>query len=226
VIGLVGGIGAGKSAAASRLVGLGAWVIDADKVGHALLDQRPVRERVVERFGPGVLDATAAEGDTPRINRKALGAIVFHDPAALRALEAILHPRMCRTFEKAIARAARKGEHRAVVLDAAILFEAGWDRLCDRVFFVDAPREARLARLAKERGWDEATLSAREAVQWPLDRKRERADAVLPNEGLRDDLRAEVDRAWSRLRLPGLARPEGLRKAGAPPGGSSRPPGR
>ena len=81
------------------------------------------------------------------------GTIVFGQPGALRRLEAILHPRMCRTFERAIARTVRRGQARAVVLDAAILLEAGWNTLCDRIVFVDAPRDQRLARLSAARGW-------------------------------------------------------------------------
>jgi dephospho-CoA kinase len=214
VIGVVGGIGSGKSAVAAAFEGLGAFVIDADKVGHALLDQRPVREQVVARFGPQVLAAaTEGEGDgdgdpAPRIDRRLLGAIVFADPLALKRLEAILHPKMRRTFEKAIGRVVRRGKARAVVLDAAILYEAGWDSLCDLVVFVDAPRDQRLARLSAERGWDEAALSAREAAQMPLDAKRARADVVISNtEGL-NELQAEAARAWEVLRASAPSRPQ------------------
>ena len=113
---------------------------------------------------------SASPEEPPRIDRRALGTIVFANPEALRQLEAILHPRMRRTFERAIARTVRRGQARAVVLDAAILLEAGWHTLCDRIVLVDAPREQRLARLAAARGWSEQTLAAREAAQWPLER--------------------------------------------------------
>jgi dephospho-CoA kinase len=225
VIGLVGGIGAGKSAVAARLAGLGAFVIDADRVGHALLDQRPVRELVVKRFGPTVLAADPPEGEgiPPRVDRRALGTVVFKNPTALKALEAILHPRMRRTFEKAIARVARRGGSKAVVLDAAVLFEAGWDGLCDRVLFVDAPRPSRLARLAAQRGWDEAAVAARESAQWPPERKKERADAVVSNAAGPDELAAEVDRAWSAVLA---SRPRRPRPDAAPPGRRSPTAGR
>ncbi len=203
VIGLVGGIGSGKTAVAARLESLGAFVIDADKVGHALLGQRPVRERVVERFGTGVLDLTVAEGEEPTVDRRALAAIVFADPAARKNLESIVHPRMRTTFEKAIARVIRKGVASAVVLDAAILYEAGWDRLCDVVLFVDASREDRLARLAGQRGWDEIALTAREKAQWALVEKRGRADAVISNNGAIEAIGPEVDRIWATI--PSLA---------------------
>lgn len=202
VIGLIGGIGAGKSRVAEEFASLGALVLDADQIGHRLLEQRPSRDLVLERFGPSILaensGAEGAEGAAPPIDRKALGKIVFSDASARRALEAILHPRMRRTFEKAIARASRKGEVGAVVLDAAVLIEAGWDDLCDLVVFVDAPREVRLARLAASRGWTAETLARREAAQLPLETKRQRADEVLVNGGDPNQLRNHVRRFWSR----------------------------
>ena len=141
VIGLIGGIGGGKSLAAAALARRGAFVLDADAVGHALLDQTPVRERVVERFGTGVLAPSTDPDEPPHIDRRALGEIVFAQPSALCDLETILHPIMRRTFERAIARTVRRGKARGVVLDAAILLEAEWDSLCDRVVFIDAPRD-------------------------------------------------------------------------------------
>ena len=137
-------------------------MIDADKVGHALLDQRPIREHLV-RFGPAILTSEEDEGE-PHVDRRVLGSIVFKDPEALKALEAILHPRMRLTFEKAIDRTSRKGEAKAVVIDAALLYEAGWHGLCDFVMFVDAPLEARIARVAATRGWNEAMLRSARAV--------------------------------------------------------------
>jgi dephospho-CoA kinase len=203
VVGLVGEIGAGKSRVAERLAARGAFVLDADAVGHALLSQRPVRERVVARFGEGILDRSADAGEgPPPIDRRALGAIVFADPAALRDLEAILHPRMRRTFERAIAREVRRGRAGAVVLDAAILLEKGWDDLCDRVVFVEAPRDERLARLEAQRGWTDEVLQARERVQWPPERKRARADAVVVNASGLDALAAEVDRLRETVLKP------------------------
>ena len=192
VLGLVGPIGAGKSLVAAELLARGAIVLDADAIGHALLDQRPARELVLDRFGLGVLAEKSEEFGPDRIDRKALGAIVFADRKALRDLEAILHPRMRRTVEKAIARAQRRREVPFVVIDAAILYEAGWSDLCDRVLFVDAGRDRRLERVAAQRGWTEADLDRREATQLPPDEKKGRADAVLDNEGPPDDLPTRV----------------------------------
>ena len=218
VIGLIGGIGGGKSRVAALLAEAGAFVIDADAVGHVLLDQRPVRDLVVAQFGSSVLAvATPGAAGTdvaPAIDRGVLGAIVFGQPGALRRLEAILHPRMCRTFERAIARTVRRGQARAVVLDAAILLEAGWNTLCDRIVFVDAPRDQRLARLSAARGWTEEKLQAREAAQWPLDRKRTLADLVVVNDDGPGPLEEEVRRLAGSLLPP--ARSPRARKARPP----------
>jgi dephospho-CoA kinase len=202
VIGLIGGIGAGKSRVAELLAAAGAFVIDADLVGHALLTQRPVRDLVVAQFGPRVLERGDAAGNPPPIDRRALGAIVFADPAALRRLEAILHPRMRQTFERAIARTIRRGQARAVVLDAAILLEAGWNTLCDHVVMVDAPRDQRVARLAAARGWSEPVLTAREAAQWPLRRKAALADTVIRNDAGLEALAEQVRQLAAALFAP------------------------
>lgn len=200
VIGLIGGIGGGKSVAAGLLAERGAVVVDADAVGHEVLRRPDVARRVVERFGAGV---TSADG---QVDRRALGRLVFADAAARRDLEAIVHPSMFQEFERRIGEARSRGEAAAVVLDAAILLEAGWDRICDVVVFVDAPREARLDRVRESRGWSEADLAAREAAQRPLDEKRARADHVLANDGEVAGLAAEVDRLVTLLALAGPAR--------------------
>ena len=199
VIGLVGGIGGGKSLAASVLAELGALVIDADKVGHTLLDQNPCRDIVVEVFGEGVLAPFTAEGERRPIDRKALGALVFADPFLLGRLEDILHPLMRRTFERAIAREVRRERYPAVVLDAAVLYEAEWNDLCDKVVFIDAAPEVRLARLEASRGWTAETLANREKAQGPLAEKRAEADVILANNATPDDLRAATTALWPSL---------------------------
>jgi dephospho-CoA kinase len=181
VVGLIGGIGAGKSLVASLLAQKGARVLDADAVGHVLLDQTPARDEVLARFGNEVLarDRSGLPVEPPAIDRAILATVVFSEPASLKALEAILHPKMRQTFEKAIARTARKQDAPAVVLDAAILLEARWHDLCDVLVFVDAPDEARLERVKAHRGWSAEALEDREKAQRPLPEKRKRADFVV-----------------------------------------------
>ncbi len=220
VIGLIGGIGGGKSLAAAALARRGGFVLDGDAVGHALLDQTPVRERVVERFGTGVLAPPTGPDERPHIDRRALGEIVFAQPSALCDLETILHPIMRRTFERAIARTIRRGMARGVVLDAAVLLEAEWDTLCDRIIFIDAPRERRIARVAEGRGWTEADLDGRERAQLPLDQKRQRADEVVLNDAGPEGLEAAIGRLWEKIVPPdrsGRANGTGRRGPAPPP---------
>ncbi|MGP0064843.1 MAG: dephospho-CoA kinase [Isosphaeraceae bacterium] len=200
VIGLIGGIGSGKSSVASLMTVRGASVIDADAVGHELLGEPEIRARIVEQFGEGVLEGPPGDRDgSLRIDRRALGKIVFADPSERRALEAILHPPMRARFLRDIEALVRAGASGPVVLDAAILLEAGWDDLCDRVVFVDAPRPERLRRVKEARGWSEEAFEARERSQWPCDEKRSRADWIIPNHTGRDRLIPEVDLVMSRL---------------------------
>jgi dephospho-CoA kinase len=203
VVGLIGEIGGGKSEVARLFKERGAVVIDADAVGHELLKDPGVRLQIVERFGPGVLVGTGASepGLTPAIDRKALGAIVFNDSAARRDLEAILHPRMRAWFRAIIERelAANGGEGRLILLDAAILLEAGWDDLCDRIVFVDAPRDERMRRVQEQRGWSREALEARERAQWPADEKRVRADVVINNDSQLESLRRAVEQIEATL---------------------------
>jgi dephospho-CoA kinase len=200
---LIGGVGSGKSRVASLLAARGAAVVDADAVGHELLGESEILSRIVHRFGTVVLESPGEGGAAPRrIDRRALGAIVFADPMALRDLEAILHPAMRACFQATIDRLTRQQDSTLIVLDAAILLEAGWDDLCDRVVFVDAPRSERLRRVAETRGWSEATFEARERAQWPVDEKRRRADGIIANDSGADQLEGEVDRRLSRILGP------------------------
>ena len=196
VLGLVGGIGAGKSTTAAAFASQGALVLDADAIGHALLDQRPAREAVVDCFGPTILDPDQPE----RVDRKAFGRLVFGNLEALRSLEAILHPRIRVTVEKAIARAQRgRRTYPLIVLDAALLYEADWAELCDLVAFVEAAPEVCRDRMAA-RGWSPAEIEARTAAQWTPERKRELAQGVIRNGGDPEAFQADVTATWNRLR--------------------------
>ena len=167
VIGVVGGIGSGKSTVADEFERLGCYRIDCDKLGHALLAEDDVKKEILAQFGPSVFDSGG------EVNRSAVADIVFHDAQQLQSLEHILHPRIREEIIRRVAEAAGQKKI-AVVVDAAVLFEAGWDDLCTYVIFVDAPVEERLARVKERRGWDAHTLQLRESNQIPLDKKQKR----------------------------------------------------
>ena len=197
VIGLTGAIGGGKSQVAALLTKRGAVVIDADSVGHEVLEHSEVRRQVIARFGAGVVEHGPDAAATPgSINRQALGSIVFAARPALDDLEAIVHPQMRRQFEAIIDRESVRGRAPMVVLDAAVLLEAGWDNLCDLLVFVAASQPVRLQRVARGRGWTAEVLQAREAAQWPREHKLSRADIVIHNDSSLEILDQNVDRLF------------------------------
>jgi dephospho-CoA kinase len=187
VIGLLGGIGSGKSRVAEAFARRGALVIDADRIGHDALRDPEVRRQIVERWGTGQLD------DQGEIVRRRLGAIVFADDAEREALEALVHPWIGRRVREEVAAAQADTGSRFILLDAAVMLEAGWNAACDKLVFVDAPRPLRLERVARQRGWTPADVAARERAQLPLTAKAARADHVLDNSGTLEDLERQVD---------------------------------
>jgi dephospho-CoA kinase len=188
VIGVVGGIGAGKSTAAAALARRGGAAVNADALGHEALEVPAVKDWLVGRWGPGVLktDGTA--------NRRAIAGVVFDNPAELAALEKVVFPHIGRRAAEEVRKAQADPAVRFVVLDAAVMLEAGWSGVCDRIVYVDAPRDVRLARLAARSGWSAAEVAAREAAQLSADEKLARADAVLVNDGSPAELQERVDR--------------------------------
>jgi dephospho-CoA kinase len=210
VVGLIGGMGSGKSLVAAELARRGARVISGDRLGHEALKQPDIRARVVERWGPAVLDGGG------EIDRRKLGAIVFGDVRQRRALEALVFPAIERGIRAAIAAAQSDPDVRLVVLDAAIMVEAGWDAACDRLIFVDAPREVRVRRLIEQRGWSAKEVDARETAQMALTEKRGRADYVLDNSGPPEQLARQVDDLWRQLQLNSALLPQGSRPCRLP----------
>jgi dephospho-CoA kinase len=189
VLGLVGGIGSGKSLVASMLGDMGAVVLDADRAGHAVLREQDVIRAIQERWGDRVLDTKG------QVDRREVAKIVFasgNDPER-KFLEELTHPRIKAALEQELATIKASPEKPpVVVVDAALLFEAGWDKLCDKILYVDAPRDVRLER-AVARGWSIEQFNAREAAQLPLVEKGARSQIIIRNartlENLRDVLR-------------------------------------
>ncbi len=192
VIGLIGGIGSGKSQVAAALARRGGRVVAGDPLGHEALRQPEVQAEVVARWGPGVLDAAGA------IDRRTLAAAVFADPAERQALEALVHPWIKRRLREEITKAQSDPGVRFVVLDAAVMLEAGWESACDLLVYVHAPREVRQRRVAGQRGWSAEEAAAREGAQWPLTAKATRADLALDNSGTLEQLGPQLDRLVER----------------------------
>ncbi len=187
VIGLLGGMGSGKSTVAAALIQRGGRLISGDALGHEALRQPDVREQLIRRWGRDILDA---QGD---VNRRKVAGLVFDDETERRVLEALVFPWIERRFREEIAAADADPQVAFVVLDAAIMLEAGWNNVCDILVYIDAPRELRLRRLAEQRGWNEREVAARERAQMPLTDKASRADYALDNSGSPEDVARQVD---------------------------------
>ena len=170
VVGLAGGIGSGKSTVASIFRKQGAQGIDADALGHSVLDLPRIRPKLVRDWGPGILRRG-------RVDRAVLARLAFRSRETIARLNRRVHPEILREIRRRISRA--RGW---VVLDAALLFETGADALCDRVVYVSAPRALR-ARRIRARGWGPGELRRRERVQFPAAYKKRKADYVIDNTG-------------------------------------------
>lgn len=174
IIGIAGGIGAGKSTVARLFEQLGCCLIASDEMVGAAYTHPAVKRAVAERFGQEVLDPAG------RVDRKRIADIVFQDADQRAWLEKLLHPVANQARMQVMEQAAKDPATVAYVWDSPLLYEARLDELCDSVVFVDAPESDRVARVA-ERGWDVAELNRREAVQLPLEQKRSRSGFVIEN---------------------------------------------
>ncbi|MCY3578491.1 MAG: dephospho-CoA kinase [bacterium] len=197
-MGLTGGIGAGKSTAATRLAERGATVIDVDAIGRQVLAPGGRAEQgVIDAFGSGVVD------DHGHIDRAKVAAEVFGRPERLAALEAISHPAINAELDIQLQELAERGEARVVVLDMAVLAESRLGQLesgrgYTQVVVVEAPEDARLPRLL-ERGLTEEQARARMASQASDEQRRALADYVIVNDGTPDELADAVDQVWAEL---------------------------
>lgn len=192
LVGLTGGIGAGKSTVAELLAARGAVIIDADQVARAVVEPgQPALDKLVERFGEGILYADG------RLDRGTLAKLVFGDDEARRDLEAITHPAINDEFSRRVVEAPTDA---VVVLDVPLLAESeqARKRPYQTVIVVEAPRDVRLDRL-EARGVDRADAEARMAAQAGDEERRKIATHVVDNARDRADLERQIDEVWADL---------------------------
>ena len=175
IIGIVGGICSGKSAAAQELGRIGCAVIDADEIAHRFLDDENIRSQIVGVFGKGVLD------EQGKISRSGLARRVFGDPSSLRVLTGILHPPVLAEVERLTSDYKERPGVRGIVFDMPLLMEVGWEKRCDYVIFIDCAPSRRLERAQKTGIFGADELKIRENLQISLDKKRCIADNVADN---------------------------------------------
>lgn len=189
VIGLTGGIGSGKTMATDHFARLGITVVDADLASRVVVEPgRPALEDIARHFGPDVLQPDGS------LNRPALRAIVFADPAARKVLERITHPRIA----EEIARQLAASTSPYTILVSPLLFESGQDRFANRTVLVDTTEALQQQRAARRDGVSEEQIKAIMAVQMSRDDRLARADDVLLNDGDLNHLHAAVEALHQR----------------------------
>jgi len=182
IIGLTGNIAAGKSTVSEELARLGAEVIDADGLAREALAENSTGESEVKRvFG-------AEYFENNRLNRRKLGALVFENPAEREKLNAIVHPIIHRLLLERLDGLKTKKPGCTAVVDAALLFENGLEKLCTEVWLVTAPDSVREARIMKRDRLTQKEARDRVASQIPQEKKLALADRVLVNDTNREEL--------------------------------------
>ena len=194
VICLTGGLASGKSTAARFLKEQGAYVIDADLLGHRTYEPgSDAHARIVAVFGDEV------RGADGRIDRKALGARVFGRPEELKKLTDIVWPAIRVLAIEEIERARALGTAPAIVLEAAVLFEAGWQDLGDEVWVNVVDREVAIARATQRDGVAREAIERRLDAQMSNESRAALADVLIDNNGTQDEMLAQLRRQWARI---------------------------
>ena len=185
ILGIIGGIGSGKSTAATLFQQAGAKLICADDIGHHILLSSSVKKAAQERWGLAVF------GEDGEINRQKLAAVVFANEKELAYLQSLTHPLIAEEVHRQRLEHEQNGVQ-ICLLDAPLLLEAVWDHFVDQIIFIEAPAEVRWHRV-KNRGWSQTEWHQREAAQWTVEEKKRRAHVVLDNSGDPEHIRTQVE---------------------------------
>jgi dephospho-CoA kinase len=191
IIGIVGGIGSGKSYVAKLFGELGCLVIDSDVAVRQGYDNPTIRQTLRDWWGDAVFQPNG------QVNRSAIAQRVFGNKEELRRLEELMHRWVDNQRDRAMS--AAPADTVAFIWDSPLLVETGLNKRCDAVIYVDAPLPERQQRVKLQRGWESQEIIRREKLQFPLDKKREIADYVLVNSQEAVDLRSQVRQLLSRI---------------------------
>ncbi len=192
--GLTGGAASGKSTVARMFQDLGARIIDADRIGHEMLrSSSPAYAEILRQFGKEILD------DSGEIARSRLGRIVFGDPQKLQQLNAIVHPRIIARVEDLAAQHHADDPGAVILVDAALIFEAGIGGRFDKVVVAWCRPEQQIERLMAKSGLTREEAERRIAAQMPAEEKRRRADYLIDCSGSLESTREQVRRVYADL---------------------------
>lgn len=193
IIGLLGGIGSGKSYIAGLFAEFGCMAIHSDNLVDDAYNGATVLDTLRQWWGGSVFNPDG------RVNRKAISNRIFANADDRRRVQSLLHPLVAQYRDRMMKAGAEDAKIRAFVWDSPLILETGLESQCDALVFVDAPLEARLARVSARRGWNEGELSRREKLQRPLDNKRRISDYVIDNTADADYARGQVKDVLFRI---------------------------
>ena len=193
IIGILGGIGSGKSTVAGAFGRLGCRVIDADKLSHKLLDKKKIKDRIVSCFGRDVV------GRNGKIDRRKLAEAAFSSRKNAAKLNKIIHQDVLERTKQLINQYNQLKRVKVIVLDIPLLAEIGWDKKCDKLVFVDCSRPQRLKRARKMGIFNARQLKNRENFQFSLDRKIKIADNIIDNNTDYPSMRRQVKEIFTNI---------------------------
>ena len=195
VIGITGNIGSGKSAVCQILANLGTVIIDADELAHeAYQPHSQIWQEIVTAFGKDIVKSSN------EIDHQKLAQIVFSDPASLARLNQIVHPEAYRLVRQKIDSYRRQGA-KTIALEAALLIEAGWMNLVDKLWLVKTPDDVVIQRLIQHKGSDRTEISARLKSQTPPEEKIKYVDEIIYNDSDLNQLETKVTELWHKLHI-------------------------
>jgi dephospho-CoA kinase len=194
VVGVTGGIGAGKTTVSGMLAQLGARIIDADQIAREVVEKGPrVLQELVRAFGSGILEVDGS------LNRRELGRLAFEDPTRCERLNKIIHPHILTRLKGHLDQLRKSGYRGIVVVDAALLVEWGALHLLDKLVVVEAPEDVRRQRLREHLGLSPKEIQSRMAAQLPPQEKSKEADYLIDDDVPLSVLRERVHQIWRRL---------------------------
>ena len=196
-VGLTGGIASGKSVVADMFQEKGAFIIDADKVAHEVIEpNEPAWEEIVKHFGKDILNPAG------KIDRVKLAAKVFNDKKSLKKLNSIVHPRVAERFSVILSELKKKSKPpEVIVYDVPLLIEAEMHKMVDTVVLVYVSTEKQIERLQNRNGFSLKEAEERLAAQMPLEEKKTFADYIINNECTLSETQKQVDEFWSVIPL-------------------------
>ena len=193
IIGILGGIGSGKSTVAACFAELGCVVIDADAIAHKILDEADISAKLIDRWGTEVLDSKGV------VKRDKVAEQVFDSEEELDFLNALVHPRVLERVEVLIDTHRSDSDISGIVLDMPLLMEVGWEKKCYFLIFVNCSEEKRWERIAKNAKIDIEQLKKRENFQISLDKKKEKAHYVVSNNSDKSDMAEQIAQIFSSI---------------------------